>query len=209
MSSIETGAGGLLKAVWFASEKHRDQRRKGDDSPYINHPVGVAWILQHEAGVNDVATLQAALLHDTVEDTDTTFEELEEHFGAEVTGIVREVTDDKSLTKEQRKVGQIEHAGSASDKAKLVKLADKLYNYRDLKNVPPKGWGVARITGYFVWGSFVTRRCAGVSAALDALLEEFYQSSFEVEGAQHPVLPSGDLNAFLGSYLSDLKLAQD
>ena len=194
----------LLKAVWFATEKHRTQRRKGDDSPYINHPVGVAWILQHEAGVNDQLVLEGALLHDTVEDTDTTFEELEREFGREIRDLVDEVTDNKALSKDERKRMQIQHAGEASDRAKLIKMADKLYNYRALLKVPPKGWDASRIQGYFVWGSFVTRRCAGVNQTLDEILESFYQGTFQYHDQTFPILPPGDLSVLLEQYLNEM-----
>lgn len=97
-----------------------------------------------EADVTDIKVLMAAILHDTVEDTDTTFDELEEHFGAEVRSIVAECSDDKSLPKQERKRLQIEHASSASKRAKLVKLADKLYNLRDLERSTPSGWTEVR-----------------------------------------------------------------
>ena len=117
------------KCLNFAAIKHRDQRRKDPQkTPYINHPIGVANILSEEGDVTDLTTLMAAVLHDTVEDTDTTFEEIEENFGAEIRKIVEEVTDDKKLPKMERKQLQIEHAKHASPKAKVVKLADKLYN---------------------------------------------------------------------------------
>ncbi|CAJ1049890.1 guanosine-3'%2C5'-bis(diphosphate) 3'-pyrophosphohydrolase MESH1 [Xyrichtys novacula] len=130
----------LLETVNFAAEKHRNQRRKDPDkTPYINHPIGVARILSHEGGVTDIQVLQAALLHDTVEDTDTSPAELEEKFGSVVAGIVQEVTDDKSLPKQERKRQQVEHAPHCSHQAKLVKLADKLYNLRDLNRCTPTG----------------------------------------------------------------------
>jgi guanosine-3',5'-bis(diphosphate) 3'-pyrophosphohydrolase len=98
----------LLKAANFAAKKHRNQRRKDSArTPYINHPIGVANILTEEGDVDDIATLQAALLHDTVEDTDTTLEEIEQIFGEEVRKIVDEVTDDKRLPYEERKRLQV------------------------------------------------------------------------------------------------------
>ncbi|XP_051920009.1 guanosine-3',5'-bis(diphosphate) 3'-pyrophosphohydrolase MESH1 isoform X2 [Hippocampus zosterae] len=130
----------LLETVNFAAEKHRNQRRKDiEQTPYINHPIGVARILSHEAGVTDIVVLQAALLHDTLEDTDTKPEELETKFGQIVARIVQEVTDDKSLPKQERKRLQVEHAPHCSHQAKLVKLADKLYNLRDLNRCTPVG----------------------------------------------------------------------
>lgn len=131
----------LMRCVQFAAHKHKDQRRKEPSKPpFINHPINVATILAVEANIDDKEVLQAALLHDTVEDTDTTFEEIETAFGKNVADIVREVTDDKSLPKLERKQLQIEHAKTSSTKAKLVKLADKLDNLRDLQIVLPEGW---------------------------------------------------------------------
>src|ERR1700676_2013091 len=122
----------LLEAVAFAAEKHRDQRRKdAEASPYINHPIALANLLQQQ-GVDDIVVLCAALLHDTIEDTETTAPELRREFGPEVTAVVLEVTDDKSLLKAERKRLQIEHAGTLSLRAKLVKLADKICNLRDM-----------------------------------------------------------------------------
>lgn len=128
-----------MKAADFAAKKHRDQRRKDpQQTPYINHPIGVANILINEGGVDDPIVLQAALLHDTVEDTETTLDEIEEHFGPKVRGIVAEVSDDKDLPKEERKRLQVVNAPHKSKEAKLVKLADKLYNLRDLHRVVPE-----------------------------------------------------------------------
>ncbi|XP_047394346.1 guanosine-3',5'-bis(diphosphate) 3'-pyrophosphohydrolase MESH1 isoform X1 [Sciurus carolinensis] len=130
----------LLEAADFAARKHRQQRRKDPEgTPYINHPIGVARILTHEAGITDIVVLQAALLHDTVEDTDTTLDEVELHFGAQVRRLVEEVTDDKTLPKLERKRQQVEQAPHSSPGAKLVKLADKLHNLRDLNRCIPEG----------------------------------------------------------------------
>jgi guanosine-3',5'-bis(diphosphate) 3'-pyrophosphohydrolase len=113
----------ILRAAAFAADKHRNQRRKdADASPYINHPIALANVLA-QAGIDDTAVLAAALLHDTIEDTDTTTEELLDAFGAQIAGIVCEVTDDKSLPKAERKRLQIEHAPHLSVPAKLVKLS--------------------------------------------------------------------------------------
>jgi GTP diphosphokinase / guanosine-3',5'-bis(diphosphate) 3'-diphosphatase len=167
--------GHLLAALVFASDKHRDQRRKdAQATPYINHPIGLVNILWHEAGVYDPVVLMAALLHDTVEDTDTHFEELEQHFGREVEQIVRQLTDDKSLPKAVRKQLQIDHAAAASDAAKLVKLADKIYNLRDLVKSPPVGWSVMRQREYCEWAKQVVDQLRGVHPTLEALFDAIY-----------------------------------
>ena len=135
----------VLEAAAFAAERHRDQRRKGKDaSPYINHPLALARLLAQDGGERDATVLMAALLHDTVEDTGTTFAEIEQLFGAEVATIVREVTDDKALPKAERKRLQIEHAARLSRRAMLVKLADKICNLRDILISPPTDWTVQR-----------------------------------------------------------------
>ncbi|KAL2300886.1 hypothetical protein Nmel_013780, partial [Mimus melanotis] len=166
----------LLEAVDFAARKHKEQRRLDPEgTPYINHPIGVARILAHEAGVTDIVVLQAALLHDTVEDTDTTFSEIEEWFGAEVRSVVEEVTDDKTLPKMERKRLQIEHAPICSRRAKLVKLADKLYNLRDLNRCTPRGWSAERVQEYFRWAARVVSGLRGTSAALEEALQRLFE----------------------------------
>ncbi|CAJ0925538.1 unnamed protein product [Ranitomeya imitator] len=167
---------GILEAANFAAEKHKAQRRKdAEETPYINHPIGVARILSHEAGIDDVAVLQAALLHDTVEDTNTTFLEIEETFGLEVRRIVEEVTDDKTLPRMRRKQLQIEHAPHCSHKAKLVKLADKLYNLRDLKRSTPKGWSEKRVQEYFQWAFQVVSGLHGTNVAMEKHLDQLFK----------------------------------
>ncbi|XP_013406805.1 guanosine-3',5'-bis(diphosphate) 3'-pyrophosphohydrolase MESH1 isoform X2 [Lingula anatina] len=162
----------LIKCTNFAALKHSKQRRKDrEQTPYINHPIGVAYILTEEADITDLDVIQAALLHDTVEDTNTTFEELEETFGSAVTNIVREVTDDKSLPKAERKLQQIEHAPHSSPKAKLVKLADKLYNLRDLNRCTPNGWTENRVQEYFQWSANVIKGLRGTNKKLECELD--------------------------------------
>lgn len=128
----------LMSALAFAADKHKNQRRKdADASPYINHSIALANLLLNETGVEDQHVLIAAVLHDTIEDTDTSELELVRHFGKDVTDFVFEVTDDKTLPKAERKRLQIEHAAHISRRAKLVKLADKICNLRDITASPP------------------------------------------------------------------------
>jgi (p)ppGpp synthase/HD superfamily hydrolase len=161
-----------LKALHFAADKHRDQRRKDvEASPYINHPIEVAEILARVGGVTDIVTLQAAILHDTVEDTNTTPEELEEAFGPEVRGVVEEVTDDKLLEKVDRKRLQIEHAPHVSERAKLVKLADKIANVRSVTEAPPAKWPIERRREYLDWTEKVIAGLRGCNPALEELYD--------------------------------------
>jgi guanosine-3',5'-bis(diphosphate) 3'-pyrophosphohydrolase len=163
----------LLRATAFAAHKHRNQRRKDlEMSPYINHPIAVAMVLAEEGAIRDAAVLAAALLHDTIEDTETTPEELTAAFGAEVAGIVLEVTDDKRLPKAERKRLQIEHAATASSQAKLVKLGDKICNLRDIVATPPHDWSEARKRDYFLWASQVVAGCRGVNPSLEQIFDQ-------------------------------------
>ena len=164
--------GVLLKAVSFAADKHRTQRRKdADASPYINHPIALANVLANEGGVTDVVVLSAAVLHDTIEDTNTTAEELTAIFGAKITATVLDVTDDKSLDKHDRKQRQIEHAPHISKEAKLVKLADKICNLRDILAAPPADWSPERKQGYFDWAAKVVAGVRGVHPELEAVFD--------------------------------------
>jgi guanosine-3',5'-bis(diphosphate) 3'-pyrophosphohydrolase len=163
----------VFHALAFAAHKHRDQRRKGvEASPYINHPIAVAEILAREGSVSDINILAAAILHDTVEDTECTFEELEAEFGIDVANLVREVTDDKTLPKLERKALQVERARSASSAAKQIKIADKVSNIRDITSSPPADWPLARRVEYLDWAAQVVAGCVGVNPALDSAFSE-------------------------------------
>jgi len=165
----------LLDALSFAAHQHRDQRRKNADaSPYINHPIAVAQILCSEAAVDDVETLCAALLHDTIEDTETTARMLTEKFGRVIACAVAEVTDDKSLAPQERKRSQVEHASTLSSRAGLIKLADKIANLRDVADDPPASWDLEKKRGYFDWAKQVVDRLRGRHAELERLFDAAY-----------------------------------
>ncbi len=165
----------LLKALQFSALKHKNQRRKDiDASPYINHPISLASILCNEAHVTDVEVICGALLHDTVEDTQTTPEELESEFGSVIKNIVMDVTDDKSLKKHERKQAQIDHAAHINDKAKLVKLADKISNLRDVSLNPPPDWSLERRQEYFDWANKVIEQIRGINPGLENIFDEIY-----------------------------------
>lgn len=162
----------LLDAAVFAARRHRDQRRKDKDaSPYINHPLEVARLLAREGGVTDLDVLLAAV-HDTIEDTETSAEELEERFGAWVRRLVEEVTDDKSLPKAERKRLQIEGAPHLSRDAKRIKLADKIANVTDVTRTPPADWSLEGRREYLDWTERVVEACRGVSPGLERLYDE-------------------------------------
>jgi guanosine-3',5'-bis(diphosphate) 3'-pyrophosphohydrolase len=171
-SNFDESTGLLLIAIHFAADKHRDQRRKGEGhAPYINHPIAVAETLWNSGSVRDTATLIAAVLHDTIEDTTATPDELRRLFGEEVLKLVLEVTDDKSLPSDRRKQLQIDHAPHISTKAKLIKLGDKISNLRDLVDTPPPDWPLKRRQEYAIWTERVVSGLRGTNAALEAVYD--------------------------------------
>ena len=166
----------ILQALTFAAKKHRDQRRKdAAASPYINHPITLANILWHEGRVMDPAVIAAALLHDTIEDTETTFNELRGEFGEEIADVVVEVTDVKWLDKDLRKRLQVARAARASASAKLVKLADKIANLRDILASPPEDWSLERQQKYFDWAKEVVDKIRGTHEGLERRFDELYR----------------------------------
>jgi len=174
-------SGKILAAASFAAAVHATHRRKGSAAePYINHPLEVAQILaEHDA---PEAAIIAALLHDTVEDGDNnpepvTLEALAARFGAEVAGIVAEVSDDKSLAKETRKALQISQAPKKSAAAKMVKLADKISNLRAIVTAPPASWNHARRVEYVGWTGRVAAGLRGVNSELEALFDRTYRNA--------------------------------
>ena len=201
----------ILKASNFAALKHRDQRRKNADIPYINHPIGVAHLLHEEGGVTDVATLVAAILHDTIEDTETTLEDLEREFGPRIAGFVLELTDDKTLPKVVRKRQQIEHARHMTPEAATVKLADKLYNLRDLATQPPPSWTRERVQGYFCWAYHVVESIGDVNPGLRRKLDDLFAGEIPFGASSAPALPSESVEReeLLAEYLRQLEQVKD
>jgi GTP diphosphokinase / guanosine-3',5'-bis(diphosphate) 3'-diphosphatase len=168
---------GLLAAVEFAARKHRTQTRKDrEKSPYINHPVAVAHLLASEGGVDDLVTLQAAILHDTIEDTGTTYDELVERFGREVADVVAEVTDTKSIDRLERKRLQVVNAAHKSVRAAMVKIADKTCNLRDITATPPHDWTEDRKQEYFDWARKVVDALPDTGARLRECFDRAFQA---------------------------------
>ena len=175
----------LLKAAHFAAQKHTDQRRKNSaKTPYINHPIEVAEHLHRVGGINDESILIAALLHDTIEDTDTSADEIREQFGETVLALVLECTDDKSLPKAERKRLQIVNAPHKSDGAKQIKIADKTSNLRGMLTDPPADWDITRQRDYFIWAGQVVAGLRGINAALDEVFDEVFQAGCEKYGVE-------------------------
>ncbi len=170
---IDNGPALLLEAAAFAAERHTAQRRKAPkDTPYVNHPIQVAALLAVRGQIRDPEWLAAALLHDTIEDTATTGDEIEKRFGRAVRLLVEEVTDDKSLPKAERKQRRIEMAPRMSEAARQLKLADMACNLADMARHPPPDWSEARMTRYAAWAEAVAEGCQGVNPGLEAAFQE-------------------------------------
>jgi len=176
----------ILRAARFAAEKHASQRRKGAAAePYINHLLEVAELVVASSDELDTNLTVAALLHDTVEDTATSIEEVREKFGEDVAGLVAEVTDDKSLPKQRRKALQVETAPKKTVRAQVLKLADKISNLRSILASPPADWSFERKQEYFEWGKRVvdglTAPNASLRAEFDRIYAEFYKMGSQSE----------------------------
>jgi guanosine-3',5'-bis(diphosphate) 3'-pyrophosphohydrolase len=170
----------VMRALDFAAGKHRDQRRKGAAAePYINHLTEVARLVVEATHGKDALSVAGALLHDTIEDTRTTPEELEREFGSDVAALVVELTDDKQLPKAERKRLQEETSHAKSRRAKLIKIADKTSNLRSILASPPLDWDAQRQHEYFEWAGRVVAGCRGVNAKLETLFDEAYHAGLD------------------------------
>jgi guanosine-3',5'-bis(diphosphate) 3'-pyrophosphohydrolase len=176
MTTSRDDLGLVLRAAQFAALKHKDQRRKdAKATPYINHPISLAEVLHTDGGVRDPVVIAAALLHDTIEDTETTYDELRGQFGAEVADTVVELTDTKFVGKKARKRLQVARAKRASECAKQVKLADKICNLRDILASPPADWSLERRQEYFDWAKSVVDQVRGVNPKLERVFDRLYR----------------------------------
>ena len=165
----------IFAAAKFAAEKHAAQKRKGEAAePYVNHLIEVAQLIASSSEQLDANLVMAGLLHDTIEDTGTTAAELEQVFGSDVSSLVVELTDDKSLSKEVRKELQVEHAPHKSPRAQVIKLADKISNLRSLLTSPPANWSVERKRDYFAWAQRVVNALSSPNPILKAEFERTF-----------------------------------
>lgn len=184
----KNGTLNLLRALSFAADKHRFQKRKDSaGTPYINHPIHVALTLAETGQVTDENLLIAAILHDTIEDTETKPEEIREQFGQAVLDLVLEVTDDKSLPKQERKRLQVLHASKKSEAARKLKMADKICNVTDIIHHPPGNWPVERKLEYLDWCEQVLAGIRGTHNPLEEKLSRIITEGRELFGAAEEV----------------------
>jgi len=169
---LRDGIVGVARALDFAARKHAHQRRKGIRAePYVNHLTEVALLLAEASEGKDPALVMAGLLHDTIEDTETTLDELLAEFGTDVAGLVAEVTDDTSLPREERKRRQVLSAPARSPRARMIKLADKTANLHSIHESPPVGWSGRRKREYVSWAREVAEACGPTNARLEAAFD--------------------------------------
>jgi (p)ppGpp synthase/HD superfamily hydrolase len=174
----------ILAAARFAAEKHAQQKRKGAaGEPYFNHLLEVAELIAASSDCLDVELIMAAFLHDTVEDTVVTSQELEARFGKDVATLVAEVTDDKSLPKETRKQLQVQDAHKKSARAQTLKLADKISNLRAILESPPAGWNRERKQQYFEWARQVVSGIAAPNPFLKSEFDKTYEKISQLKGS--------------------------
>lgn len=162
----------VLKAADAAARWHAHQQRKGEArEPYINHLLEVARLVAEATDGRDPELVMAALLHDAIEDQGVPRALIEEAFGEDVADLVEEVSDDKSLPQQERKRLQVENAGRATPRARLLKLADKTSNLRAIAASPPADWSVQRRLDYVRWGRDVVAALGPVTPWLDQQFE--------------------------------------
>jgi guanosine-3',5'-bis(diphosphate) 3'-pyrophosphohydrolase len=163
----------VFDAIIFAAQKHKGQVRKGEpDSPYITHPLSVAKTIFAIGGITDTDIIIAAILHDTIEDTDTSSTEIRDNFGKKILALVLEVTDDKSFERIVRKRLQVAHAPHLSPSARILKFGDKIANCHDILHTPPKGWPLERLRNYIQWSADVIYQIRGTNAPLEAAFDQ-------------------------------------
>jgi GTP diphosphokinase / guanosine-3',5'-bis(diphosphate) 3'-diphosphatase len=163
----------VLRAADAAARWHVHQRRKGAaEEPYINHLLEVATLVAEATDGKDPELVIAALLHDSIEDQEVPRSIIAEAFGDGVAKLVEEVTDNKKLEKHERKRLQVEHAHKKSQRAKILKLADKTSNLRAIAASPPPEWSVKRLLEYVDWARNVSTGLTGVSKWLEGEFEQ-------------------------------------
>ena len=163
----------IFVALIYAAQKHSRQKRKNKEgTPYINHLIDVTYLLVEVGKETDTDIILAAILHDTIEDTSATYNELAGKFGISVANYVMEVTDDKSLPEEERKQKQVDDAPNLSPKVKILKLCDKISNITDVIHNPPVFWSLKRKMRYLDWSEKVVNQLRGSNVDLEKLFDQ-------------------------------------
>lgn len=168
------------QALVFASRAHAGQYRKDGRTPYINHPIEVMNLVAEHCIEPDEDVLVAALLHDVVEDTMITDADIRSAFGARVARLVAELTDDKTLSKEERKRLQLSEVHLLSNDGKLLRMCDKICNVYDIIYAPPGDWNTERRMDYLIWAKAVVDRIRGIHSELEMKFDELYNTGMKI-----------------------------
>lgn len=169
-----------MRAAQFAAERHKNQRRKGAArEPYVNHLIEVAGLLSDATDGKDTDLVLAGLLHDLIEDQGVSADDVASQFGVGVAALVLEVTDDKNLSKSERKHLRIAHAARKSPRARMLKIADLISNLRSLRQSPPADWSAERQREYLQWAHDVVAACRGVSPRLESSFDQAYTTGLD------------------------------
>ncbi|CAN5273056.1 HD domain-containing protein [soil metagenome] len=170
----------LIDAILFAATGHSGQFRKDGITPYINHPIEVMHLLTFTGNISNEEILISAVLHDLIEDTSINKEEIAARFGTKVAGIVQELSDDKTQTKEERKQQQFLSATDLSQEARLIRISDKICNVYDVIYAPPSGWDIARRRDYLDWANSVVKKIQGTNEKLESHFEKLIEEGNHV-----------------------------
>lgn len=170
----------VSKAIIFAAQSHSGQHRKDGKTPYINHPLEVMNLVVEHVDKCDEEILAAAALHDVVEDTLVTEIEIAEMFGKRVAKLVAELTDDKMLSKEERKRTQLDGVHLLSEEGKLLRLCDKICNVYDILYAPPGEWTIKRRMDYLEWAKAVVDKIRGTHSELEKRFDELYSAGIKL-----------------------------
>jgi (p)ppGpp synthase/HD superfamily hydrolase len=135
----------IAEATLFAAKAHFGQtRNQNNQIPYIVHPLRVSYLLWNEGNINNAHLLVAALLHDVLEDTEVSRQEIFNKFGSSILTLVEELTDKPKPTAQEEALSALK----MSKEAKTIKLADRTHNLRDLIDHPPKIWDFEKVSGF-------------------------------------------------------------
>jgi (p)ppGpp synthase/HD superfamily hydrolase len=173
----------LARAYAFAAVRHAGQKRNAaGDEPYLHHLIEVANLLAYATDGADPVLVAGGVLHDVLEDTPTTPAELSSLFGPEVAALVAEVTDPEGVTEAERRQRQVKHAPHLSDRARLLKIADKTSNIRERLATRPPGKTDQDIRDYVDWGAAVVAGCRGFNARLEDAFDAAYEAAIRKYG---------------------------
>jgi len=181
----EKDAEAVLGAAIFATEKHKSQVRSNEKkTPYIIHPIEVADLVMKIGHVYDKDVLITALLHDVMDDTQTTYEQITSLYGTKVSSYLEEMTSKQGLSLKEQKKQQIMQAFRQNPSVAIIKLSDKLSNLKTLATSPPPSWSRDRIDQYFQWAQTVIENLPESNQLLKKAVKNVISDYWEKQAQQ-------------------------